>query len=301
MNDSELIQELREQMRAQTDHTEVPSGFIDQARRTARRRSARRVAAAGTPLLAAAGVATVLVTSGGSHSPSSHGHQTASRPSVGAHFHDTAYIVRQVRAQLASAGQNDVRETVETGGNGNVTATEWQYTEPDSGMEYTSSTLVSSSDVDVYDQFIVGTPDGNQVSYKATDLAPVQHLYAVGADDVGPATPNSADDAAQIRSELASGQVSPSGTATVNGQQTLKLSFTDATGARGTLYVDPQTYAPVQSVSTSDAGTQYPDTTTETWRPATSANIANTQLTQIPSGYTQVSQATLKKDNPAGR
>jgi hypothetical protein len=42
-------------------------------------------------------------------------------------------------------------------------------------------------------------------------------------------------------------------------------------------------------------------TTTEKWLPATAANIANAQLAQFPSDYTQVSQTALEKANPAGR
>jgi hypothetical protein len=41
INDNDLIDELRDGMRAHTDRTEVPQGFVDHARRTARRRSAR--------------------------------------------------------------------------------------------------------------------------------------------------------------------------------------------------------------------------------------------------------------------
>jgi hypothetical protein len=304
MNDNDLIDELRHSMRAHTDRTEVPQDFVDHARRTARRRSARRAAAAGTPLLAAAGVAAVLVTSGGSGGSSSHG---APAPTVGSgHVYDTAYIVRRVRARLATV-QNDVAETVETGGNGNpgtdVTATSWGYTDPQSGVQYESSAMVSPTGTNIYDQFIVGTPIDSGAHWQSTNLDPVQHLYAV-TSSVGSPGPTVADDIQQIKKELDSGQATRDGTAIVDGQPTIKLTMpTQEGGWTVTLYVNSQTYAPVQSFA--EAPAQGPSagagTTTEKWLPATAANIVNAQLGQIPADYTQVSQPTLEKANPAGR
>jgi hypothetical protein len=310
MNDNDLIDELRAGMRDHTDHTEVPSGFADQARRTARRRSARRVVAAGPPLLAAAGVATVLATSAGSHSSSPRGGQTANVTVGSWQMHDTAYIIRRVRAHLADVDQSDVVETVETGGNGNpgtdVTAPSWSYTDPQSRVYYSSTAMISPSGTHIYDQFVVATPINNGIRYQYTNLDPVQHLYAVSSN-VGPndPPPDAADDAQQIKQELDSGKATEDGIATVDGQRTIKLTFPVAQGSTSTLYVDPQTYLPVQSLSVEPANAQDPsagnDTTTENWLPATAANIANTQLAQIPAGYTQVSQTTLEKENPASR
>jgi hypothetical protein len=312
MNDIDLIDELREGMRARTEHTAVPSGFADRARRTARRRSARRAAAAGTPLLAAAGVATVLATTAGSGSSTPSGGPAPTIAEGGGHLYDTGYIIRRVRANLA-AGENDVVETVETGGNGNpgsnVTATSRWYTDPQSGVEYTSSAMVSPSGTNIYDQFVVGTPINNGVRYQYTNFDPVQHLYAVSGN-VGPKDPAGSagqqnSDAQQIKYELDSGQASRDGTATVDGQPTIKLKFREPKGSTSTLYVNSRTYQPVQSVGVDVTDPQDPslgtDTTTERWLPATAANIAMAQLAQIPAGYTQVSQATLEKDNPGAR
>jgi hypothetical protein len=308
MNDNDLIDQLRDSMRAHTDRTEVPQGLVDQARRTARRRSARRAAAAGTPLFAAAGVAAVLATSGGSAGPSSHGAQAPTVTVGSGQMHDTAYIVRRVRAHLATV-QSDVVETVETGGNGNpgtdVTATSWRYTDPQSGVEYSSSAMVSPSGTNIYEQFMVGTPIDNGARWQSTNLDPVQHLYAVSSS-VGPKGPTVADDIQQIKKELDSGQATPDGTATVDGQPTIKLRMPAQQGGwTSTLYVNSRTYAPVQSFGESPANAQDPsagtDTTTEKWLPATAANIANAQLAQIPADYTHVSQTTLEKANPAGR
>lgn len=307
MNDSFLIDELREGMRTHTDQTEVPSGFTERARRTARRRSARRAVVAGPPLLAAAGVATVLASTAGSPVGAHSSSIAAGTPRV----HDTAYIIRRVRAHLAGFGQSDVVETVETGGNGNpgtdVTATSWSYTDSQSGVEYTSSTMVSPSGTNIYDQFVVGTPADNNVNYQYTNLDPVQHLYAV-SHNTGPqnaGATNLAADVQQIKKELDSGEATQDGTATVDGQLTIKLTFPAMQGWTTTLYVDAQTYVPVQSLSVSPIDAQNPsagnDVTTETWRPATAADIANAQLAQVPGAYAQVSQAELEKANPAGR
>jgi hypothetical protein len=308
MNDTDLIDELRDGMRAHTDRTEVPAGFADGARRTARRRSVRRAAAAGSPLIAAAGVATVLATSGGSAGPSS---PAALAPTVtvgGGQIQDTAYIVRRVSARLASV-QSDVVKTVETGGSGkpgtNVTVTSWGYTDPQSGVDYSSSDMASPSGTIIYVQFMVGTPSGNGARWVYTNLDPVQHLYAVssGAGSTGPTL---ADDIQQIKKELDSGRATVDGPATVDGQPTIKLTMPVQEGGwTSTLYVNPQTYAPVQSFGEAPVNAQDPsaqtDTTTEEWLPATAENIANAQLAQIPANYTQVSQTALEKANPAGR
>jgi hypothetical protein len=308
MNENDLIDELRDSMRAHTHRTEVPQGFVDHARRTARRRSARRATAAGTPLLAAAGVAAALATGGGSGSPSSPGPQAPTVTVGSGQMHDAAYIVRRVRAHLATV-QSDVVETVETGGNGNpgtdVTATSWRYTDPQSGVEYSSSAMASPSGTNIYEQYMVGTPIDNGARWQSTNLDPVQHLYAA-TTSIGPKGPTVADDIQQIKHELDSGQATPDGTATVDGQPMIKLRMPAQQGGwTSTLYVNARTYAPVQSFSESPADAQDPsagtDTTTEKWLPTTSANIANAQLAHIPANYTQVSQTTLEKANPGGR
>jgi hypothetical protein len=258
------------------------------------------------------GVATVLATSAGSPRSSPRGGQTAQVVVGGGQMRDIAYIVRRVRAHLAAAGQSDVVETVETGGNGNpgtdVTAPSWWYTDPQSGVEYSSSMMISPSGTHIYEQFVVGTPISNGIRYRYTNLDPLQHLYAVSSN-VGPSNPatesDAAADAQQIKQELDSGKATEDGTATINGQPTIKLTFPEAQGSTSTLYVDSQTYQPVQSLSVAPANAHDPsagtDTTTENWLPATAANIANAQLAQIPGGYTQVSQTTLEKENPAAR
>jgi hypothetical protein len=308
MNDNDLIDELRDSMQAHTDRAEVPPGFADEARRTARRRSARRAAAAGTPLIAAAGVAAVLATGGGSAGPSSPETPAPTVAVGGGQIQDTACIVRRVSARLATV-ESDVVKTVETGGNGNpgtnVTVTSWAYTDPQSGVEYTSSDMASPSGTSIYVQFMVGTPAGNGARWVYTNLDPVQHLYAVSSG-AGSTRPTLADDIQRIKKQLNSGRAAVDGGATVDGQPTIKLTMPAQEGGwTSTLYVNPQTYAPVRSFGEAPVNPQDPsadtDTTTEEWLPATSENIANARLGQIPANYTQVSQTELEEANPAGR
>ena len=162
-------------------------------------------------------------------------------------------------------------KTVETGGNGNpgtnVTATSWAYTDPRSGVAYTSSDMASPSGTSIYVQFMVGTPAGKGARWVYTNLDPVQHLYAVSSD-TGSAAPTLADDIQQIKKELDSGRATVDGTATVDGQPTIKLTMpTQEGGWTSTLYVNPQTYAPVQSFGEAPVNPRDPsadtDTTTE--------------------------------------
>jgi hypothetical protein len=265
-------------------------------------------------MLAAAGVATVLAVGGGSgHGGASvqagSGAQASAPQALSGDAEDTAYIVRRVSANLDHAGQTEVVERVSAGGNGNPgsdsTNPVWSYTDPQTGDYYSSSQLISSNGTDVYEQYIVGAPDGNQMSYQSTNLDPVQREYAVQTS-VGPVdSDNPAADAEQIKSELASGKATQDGTATIDGQSTIKLTLPNEAGYTDTLYVNSQTYEPVEStgemVINPNGGADGTNTVSEKWLPATAANIVNAKLAQLPSGFNEVSQSQLEKDNPAGR
>ena len=217
--------------------------------------------------------------------------------------------MRRVSAKLDQAGPTEIVETVTAGGNGNPgsyrTSSAWSYTDPQTGDFYTSTRLTSSSGTNLYEEYIVGTPDGNQMSYRSTNLDPVQQEYAVQTS-VGPANiDNSAAEVQQIKSELASGQATQDGTATVDGQATIKLTLPKSGGYTNTLFVNSQTYAPVEStgemVINPNDGADGTNTTTQEWLTATPGNTANAKLAQLPSGFTEVSQSQLRQDNPAGR
>jgi hypothetical protein len=314
LNDTDLLEELHAGMTERADTIDAPSGLVAGARRIARRRTATRAATAGVPVLAAAGVATVLAVSGGSGHraallPAGSGAQASTPQAPLDHAQDTAYIVRQVSAKLDQAGQTEVVEEVSAGGNGNPgsdsTSPSWSYTDPQTGNYYSSSRLISSGGTDIYDQYIVGTPDGNQMRYQSTNLDPVQREYAVQTS-VGPvASDNPAADAQQIKSELANARAIQDGTATIDGQPTIKLTLPKTAGYTDTLYVNAQTFEPVEStgemVINPNDGADGTNTVTEKWLPGTTANVANAKLAQLPPGFTEVSQSQLEKDNPAGR
>jgi hypothetical protein len=314
LNDTDLLEELHAGMNERADTIDAPAGLAAGARRLARRRTATRAATAGVPILAAAGVATVLAVGGGSGHraasvPAGSGAQASAPQALSGHVQDTAYIVRRVSAKLDKAGQTEVVEQVSAGGNGNPgsdsTNPVWSYIDPQTGDYYSASRLISSSGTDIYDQYIVGTPDGNQMQYRSINLDPVQQEYAVQTS-VGPvASDNPAADAQQIESELASGKATQDGTATIDGQATIKLTLPKTAGYTDTLYVNAQTFEPVEStgemvINASD-GADGTNIVTEKWLPATAANVANAKLAALPSGFTEVSHAQLEKNNPAGR
>ncbi len=314
LNNTDLVEELYAGMCERADTIDAPAGLAASARRIARRRTATRVASAGVPMLAAAGVATVLAVGGvsghgGASVPAGSGAQASAPQVLSGHAEETAYIVRRVSATLDQAGQTEVVESVSAGGNGDPgsdsTNPVWSYTDPQTGDYYSSSRLILPSGTDVYEQYIVGVPDGDQMKYQSTNLDPVQQEYAVQTS-VGPvASDNPAADAQQLKSELASGKATQDGTATIDGQATIKLTLPNSAGYTDRLYVNAHTFEPVEStgemVINPHDGADGTNTVTEKWLPATAAIIANAKLAQLPSGYTKVSQSQLEKDNPAGR
>jgi hypothetical protein len=65
-DDNDLIDRLQSGIDERQSRISAPDGIGDQARRAARKRTATRAVGAGVPVLAAAGVATVLAVSSGS-------------------------------------------------------------------------------------------------------------------------------------------------------------------------------------------------------------------------------------------
>jgi hypothetical protein len=270
-------------------------------------RRARRPLRLIVPALAVAGaaaVAVVIATASGQSTPSA---GSSANP---VHLQETAYVIRRVRANLAAAAQNMVVEDIETGGNGNPgsdrIATSHFYTDPQTGVQYSSSTMAMPDGTVIYAQYWVGTPTSSGMSYQETELDPVQQLYSV-TTSTGAADPttSSESDAEAIRAELASGQATQHGTATIDGRQVIKLTFTGPQDTTGTLYVDPQTYEPVRSVASSpveaDNSSAGSDSTVENWLPASAANVGTAKMDGVPADYTQVSQAKLHAANPAAR
>jgi hypothetical protein len=82
VDDTELIDGLRARLLDRTADVHAPDRLADDARRLARRRATTRTVAVGIPVLAAAGVATVLLASSGS--PAAHTTTGPAAPGVNA-------------------------------------------------------------------------------------------------------------------------------------------------------------------------------------------------------------------------
>jgi hypothetical protein len=312
MNDNDLIDELRDGMRARTDHTQVPHGFADHARQTARRRSARRAAAAGTPLLAAAGVATLLATSagsgGGSASSSLRGAQAPNLTVGGGHAQDTAYIVKRVTANVAADSQNgsvihsvDYR-TGEASSDGSLVNLgrkvydEFKYAASD-GTEYSRDTYYNkdgSVQLTGFDTYVPGAK--GQGTDTETVINPASREYSqtqypgTSDPDRGP-TPDLFSTPSQVQRALQSGQVTHQDTATVDGAQAITLSVAVPAAPDQTakidllLYVDAQSYQPLRTVQQVNGSNHV--LSVEDWMPATPDNIAPAKNDSIPAGYTK--------------
>jgi hypothetical protein len=102
-----------------------------------------------------------------------------------------------------------------------------------------------------------------------------------------------AQGAARLRAEVASGQLTLVGPARVDGQRAIELR--QGTAARGMLriWVSPDTYLPIRTVSTPPGGpASSPQAIRDdyTWLPDTAANRSQlTRAVAIPAGFRQVS------------
>jgi hypothetical protein len=310
MNDNDLIDELRDGMRARTAAAEVPEGFVDHARRTARRRSARRAAAVGTPLLAAAGVATVLATGASSHGSSAHGAQAPNLPADGGQIHDTAYIVGRVQANIVAASQNgtvvqsDDYRTGQVSSDGSLANLGWkmddgyEYAAPD-GTEYSSETQYwqdGTVQLATFDSYVPAA--GGDGTDSETVINPASHefsqrQYQGTPDPDGGAGPDLFSTPSQVQQALQSGHVAQLGSATINGTHAIALSVAVPSNPPQTtiLYVDAQSYRPLRLVRQVNGGGHV--LLVQNWVPATPANIGMAKNQAIPSGYRRATPAEV--------
>jgi hypothetical protein len=312
MKDNNLIDELREGMRARTDHTEVPNGFADRARRTARRRSARRAAAAGTPLLAAAGVATILATSAGSGGSFPRAAQAPNVAVSGGQAHDTAYIVTRVKAKVAADSHNGTLIHTYAYGSGDVrsdgsivnlkyeVSNGYEYTAPDGAVYWRTTLYDDAAGTARFDEIDDWIPDANG-KYTSTriliNLAKQTYSQNVYDGESGPSTgptPNLQSSPSEVQQALQNGHVTNDGTTTINGTHAIALSVTlpnrpgVAPSERFTLYADTQTYQPLRTLYAYDG---HLNLEVNDWVPATPANITIAKDDSIPAGYTKVAKA----------
>jgi hypothetical protein len=315
-DDNDLINQLQSGIAERQSGISAPDGIGEQARRGARKRTATRAVGAGVPVLAAAGVATVLAI-GSSSAPT-----PATGPSVGGSngsalsaptgpvkVEDTAYIVRRVKANVANGqggavihGYTYARGDVSSDGSlvnlGAKIDDEYDYTASD-GTTYMRSGWNNPDGSPYLTGSNVLVPDSNGDG-KSTDtrtlINPVSHTYTraqfsgVSDPTAGLPTPNLYSSSSEVQHALQTGQVTQQGTAIVNGTEAIALSIKEPSmpgtaNQNLTLYVDAQTYQPLRTVLVLDG---HPDLLVADWMPATPDNIAQAEDGSIPAGDTRV-------------
>jgi hypothetical protein len=320
LDDNELIERLQAGIAERQSGISAPDGIGDDARRAARRRSATRAVAVGAPVLAAAGVAAVLATGSGAGSTSGRG-LGGSAPPISAvsgapvKVKETAYIVKRVKASLAQADQGStvVHASGYAGGDvssdGSLVNLGWKlgdvyvYAAPD-GSEYQREVMYQRDGGPYLTMTDHYSPDGNgTVSDAQTVVNPRSDSYSQtrysGLSDprAGAATPNLYSSPSKVRQALQSGQVTQTGTATINGKQAIALSIAvpsvpNVPRASLTLYVDAHTYQPLRTTTTYDG---LRDLEVADWQPATANNIAQAKDDAIPYGYKKVDKARVTR------
>jgi hypothetical protein len=282
-----------------------------------RRGMARPALAGGVGMgLAAVGVAIALV-AGGGHAASTVGatHTAAAAPG-GPSAVDTAYIIKRVKAKVAAATPSQFIVSSTQYDAGNVRADG----SGTPGAKVQAEGIYQAADGTVYrrqEWFGAGgkvrftisdayTPNGSGKTDDAqTVVNPSARTYNrttyrnVPGPNAGGATLGVTSSATEVQQALQTGQVSQSGTTTLDGRTVLVLTvrLSSGGGLRQSmiLYVDPDTYQPLQDAvlqiltlpGTHDRG----NLTTDDWEPVTQANIAAIEDASVPAGYDEVSKS----------
>ena len=316
-DDNDLIDRLQSGIAERQSGISAPDGIGDQARRAARKRTATRAVGAGVPVLAAAGVATVLAVSSGSGPTAASGLSAGgsngsalSAPTGPVKAEDAAYIVNRVKARIADDSQSGTVIHTYLYASGDVSSDGslvnlgpekgegWDYAAPD-GTFYQRNVGVNADEsptgitgIGVTGPVVNGKSDVTLTVINSTNhtYSQTQTEYSVPAN--APATSPAAglqSSPSEVQRALQSGQVTQEGTTTVNGTQAIALSVTlpSAEDLDYTLYVDAQTYQPLRTVT---VGTSADNSTANVadWIPATPDNIAKAEDNSIPAGYTKV-------------
>jgi hypothetical protein len=313
-DDNDLIDRLQSGIVERQSRISAPEGIGDHARRAARKRTATRAVGAGVPVLAAAGVATVLAIGSGSGSSAAHGLSAGGSalvaPTGPVKAQDTAYIVRRVRAKIAEDSQSSIVIHTEFYASGDVssdgsltlgpqTGEGWDYGAPD-GTFYQRNVGVtadgSASPTAVTGIGVTGPVVNGKQDVTLTVINATNHTYSrqVTVYSVPPGTPPASSPAVDLQSSpsevqqaLQSGQVSQEGTTTVDGTLAIALSVAAPRSLQFTVYVDAQSYQPLRTVTVS-TGADDSAAVVADWAPATPDNIAKAQDDSIPAGYAKV-------------
>ena len=132
------------------------------------------------------------------------------------------------------------------------------------------------------------------VNYRNRTWSTVTYPFgsATSARTPGPLPQTPLQQAAQLRAQVKTGQVTVTGRATVDGQTTIHLTE-HLDGGQINLWVSPTTYLPVREIDTAAGVPLTSDKAIRDdyrWFPATAANLRLiTAAAAIPAGFTQVS------------
>ena len=287
------------------DYDELTSAPV-RPRRSALRQHRARIGIV-VPVLAAVVIAAVVIAS--SHGSGRH---AGAIPAVRAH--NTAYIVRRVRANLADltvAGEGRVLERSSTRGASSagdpvIDNVDWAYIDPRTKVAYQRSVDRSATGSTLSINKLVTTPVGNVLHTQVTFLDPHRHAYTIvtNASPSGTVTAARSETelgikstAHQIDQALRSNRVAQHGTATIDRQTTIKLSVPPPASlvksrlsaqTMITLYVNARSYQPVQEVDVvppehnSSGGTSI-----SRWLPATRKTIKLAKV-RIPADYRRI-------------
>ena len=295
MNDTDdLIKQLQDRLSARAQNVDAPPGLADQARRSAHRRVARRTAAGAVSSLLAAALVVTLVTTGQS-----------SHPGSGV---DAAFIAKHVSAQLGEQSARpaviySVTTTPAGMTDGGQRTESWEYSDPHSDLQTSYSRTT-----DAHGRVINLSRDSLRIDHRhAHDttliLNPIRRTWSRGSDsytiprDPGPGF--FANDR-QLRQQIARRQFTRVGTATIAGQQALKLRLQLTAKFKKVeavvLYVNATTYRPLKKTTTVHEGDER-FTEDMYWQAVTPANQARaTRSLPVPSGYKKVVSPAVAAD-----
>jgi hypothetical protein len=143
--------------------------------------------------------------------------------------------------------------------------------------------------------FRVPSSDLTKVVFRAIDVVYGTHTWSQSqaALPYKPVAP----DAAMVRRQIAAGQWSIAGTGSLDGRRAIKLTWRDSPWSVSDLWVDADTYLPIEKVVTDMVGApndQRTSVTTDqyTYLPPTAASLAKLRVS-VPPGFTRTTQQEL--------
>lgn len=285
VTDDELGADLGSRLHDELAGLHAPDGLAATVTRQRNRRR-RWGYAAGAALPVVAGglvVALAMSASGGAAHPGT----TTTNQAGGAKVHTVAYVSEQSQKALANIADY-VAHTVTTI-DGTPNGDTWS---DGAGVRYRGDSGPAGAPTRSY----LITLDNGVLHLLLVDFS--RHTYyrdqrpADGAP-FGQAAGVPYGDPAELRADLASGQITLVGTEQVDGRSTehlrLNLSGEDAKVAGMDLWVDSDSYLPVKMLARKGP---YHITVTYEWLPRTPENLAHLELT-VPAGYTE-------QDGPEG-